>query len=293
MTAQLGLHPTPTLTSYARRAARKTRFTHATSKLRELPDYLIIGVQRGGTSSLHTYLVQHPAVARAYLKEIHYFDRNFHRGVDWYRSFFPTRTYMDYLRRKTGSRVVCGDATPGYFFNPHTPFRVAELLPDVKLILLLRNPIDRAYSNYCHRVAQGLEHLDTFESAIESETARIEGEREKMLEDPTYVSEEYRLHSYLARGIYADQLETWFKLFPPESFLIERSEDLFADPATVVNRVFRFLGVPEFKLPQYPTYNALRSGKISPETRARLVDYFRPHNERLYALVGRDFAWDR
>jgi hypothetical protein len=61
----------------------------------------------------------------------------------------------------------------------------------------------------------------------------------------------------------------------------------------VVNRVFRFLGVPEFKLPQYPTYNALRSGKISPETRARLVDYFRPHNERLYALVGRDFAWDR
>lgn len=160
----------------------------------------MFGSQRAGTSSLHAYLTAHPALVPAYVKEVHYFDRNFDKGVAWYRSHFPTLAYKRQVGSKTGMATIVGGATPGYIFHPHAPRRVAQLLPDVKLVALLRNPVDRAYSNFWRRRAQGLEVLDSFEEAVAKEPERLEKELDKMLADDSYAGTSRRIHSYLTRA---------------------------------------------------------------------------------------------
>jgi len=280
------------LPTYMKKAARKTRVNYATNRVRVLPNFLIIGSQRAGTSSLFSYLRNHPAVVPSYVKEVHYFDRNYQRGVGWYRSFFPTVLYREALRRRTGLEPAIGEATPGYIFHALAPERVALLLPNVRLIVLLRNPVDRAYSSYWHRRAQGLEDLPSFEEAIAKEPRRLEGDDSQTLDGDDYTSSARRLHSYLTRGIYADQLTKWFGLFPRDQFLIERSEDFFTEPAAVMKRVCAFLELPDLNLSDYRIHNPLSSGRMEPGTRRDLAEYFLPHNLRLYELIGRDLAWD-
>lgn len=270
---------------------RKSRLAYLTSGLRILPDFIVIGSQRGGTSSLFSYLIQHPAVIAASLKEIHYFDRNYEKGSGWYRSHFPTRAYQALAGFRSGAPPMTGEATPGYIFHPEAPRRVASLVPDVKLVAMLRNPVDRAYSNYCHRVARGLEDLSSFEEAITAEPARLADES-TVDGDERYSGSEYRLHSYLARGRYFEQLTRWFGCFPRDRFLIEKSEDFFGNPGFTLTALLDFLGLPDFERPEYKKLNSLSSGSMNPDTRAQLVAYFKPHNERLYELVGRDFGWD-
>jgi hypothetical protein len=281
------------VTVYARKAARRSRLTLATSQFRVLPDYIIIGSQRSGTSSLHSYLSAHPSVIPALVKEVHFFDRNFERGTGWYRSHFATHAYRAWVGRATGTAPRVGEATPGYIFHPLVPRRVASLLPGARLIALLRNPIDRAYSNYCHRVAQGLETISNFEEAIAREPDRLGADDAGPLNDEAYSASERRLHSYLERGLYADQLQRWFEVFPRESILVETSEELFCDPPAVMTRVHEFLELPPHAIRRYRKLNSLSSGAMSPHTRHKLVQYFRPHNDRLYALLGRDLRWDR
>jgi hypothetical protein len=276
----------------ARRAAKSfwAGYARLTSTGRLLPDYLIIGTQRGGTTSLYKYLVRHPAAAHALTKELRFFDLNYGRGLAWYRSRFPSRRYRALLRRR-GVDLVVGEASPDYLFHPHAPRRIREALPRVKLIVLLRNPIERAYSHYWHQVRRGHETL-SFDDAVARETERLEGELERMLLDPSYLSYERHHHSYLARGVYVDQLRAWMDLFPREHFLIERSEDFFEHPPLVFKRVLEFLGLPDMQLEEYETFNAFTSGAMNPTTRQVLLDYFQPHNARLYQFLGRDFGWD-
>lgn len=277
----------------ARDAARAAwaGYARLTSSGRVLPDYLIIGTQRGGTTSLYKYLVQHPAAAHALTKELRFFDLNYHRGLGWYRSRFPTRHYRAWLRRR-GIDLVVGEASPDYLFHPHAPIRVARALPSVKLIVLLRNPVERAYSHYWHQARRGHEPL-SFDEAVAREPERLDGELERILSDPRYVSYERHHHSYVTRGNYADQLRAWMDLFPPDRFLIERSEDFFAEPPKVFARVLEFLGLHAWELTEYETFNAFASGAMAPDIRSALVDHFRPHNERLYEMLGRDFGWER
>jgi hypothetical protein len=257
---------------------------------RLLPDYLIIGTQRGGTTSLYKYLVQHPSLAHALTKELRFFDLNYERGMGWYRSRFPTRTYRRLVRSRGGDLVV-GEGSPDYMFHPLVPQRVRSAVPEVKLIVLLRDPVERAFSHYWHQFKRGHETL-AFEEAVEAEPTRLAGELEKILADPSYESYERHHHSYLARGRYAEQLERWLELFPRDQFLIERSEDLFADPALTYKRVLGFLGLPDFDLAEYETFNAFRSGEIEPGLRARLARGFEQDNGRLSDLLGRNFGWD-
>jgi hypothetical protein len=281
-----------TLPNPAKRAAKSTWSVYArlTNRTRLLPDYLIIGTQRGGTTSLYRYLVQHPSLSHALNKELRFFDLNYHRGWGWYRSRFPSRRYGALLKRTKGVPLVVGEASPDYMYHPHAPIRVARSLPDVKLIVLLRNPVDRAFSDYWHQFKRGHETL-SFEEALDREPERLGGEAEKVLRDERYVSYERQHHSYVTRGVYVDQLKEWMALFPRGHFLIERSEDFFENPSVVFKRVLDFLNVPEWDLPEYATYNAYTSGAMQPMTRQRLVEYFRPHNERLNAFLGRDFGW--
>jgi hypothetical protein len=266
-------------------------YARLTARGRILPDFLVIGTQRGGTTSLYKYLVQHPHLSHALTKELRFFDLNYHRGLPWYRSRFPSRRYREAVRRRRGMDLMVGEASPDYMFHPHAPRRVAAALPDVKLIVLLRNPVDRAWSHYWHQFKRGHETL-SFEEAVAAEPDRLAGEMERILADQSYVSYERHHHSYLARGAYADQLQAWMDLFPRDRILIESSEEFFEQPDMVFQRVLEFLGLPTFRLPEYETFNAFRSGDIEPALRATLADHFRPHNGRLYDLLGRDFGWD-
>jgi Sulfotransferase domain len=266
-------------------------YAWVTSRGRVLPDFLIIGTQRGGTTSLYKYLVQHPNLSRALTKELRFFDLNYHRGLAWYRSRFPSRRHQRAVRNHRGVEPMVGEASPDYLFHPHAPARIARDLPLAKLIVVLRNPVDRAFSHYWHQFKRGHEQLG-FAEAVEAEPRRLAGELERVQADPSYVSYERHHHSYLARGLYADQLEAWFGHIPRDRFLIERSEDLFQDPPAVFRRVLDFLELPAFDPTEYETFNAFSSGEMDPELRSRLVEYFRPHNRRLESMLGMDFGWD-
>lgn len=256
------------------------------------PDFFIIGVQKGGTTSLYNYLARHPAVLPASEKEIHYFTDHFRRGDAWYRARFPTR-YRKW-RRMLGlrARILTGEATPYYIFHPHAARRIEARYPDARIILMLRNPVDRAYSHYRYHVKLGVETL-SFEQAIAAEPQRLAGELERMMADESYCSESYKLFSYLRRGVYIEQVRRWREYFPREQMLILRSEDFFADPARCFLEVTQFLGLPHHELPSYDTFNAGAEAALPAGMRQQLSEYFRPYNAQLRDYLGIDFGWDR
>jgi hypothetical protein len=259
--------------------------------VRVVPDFIIIGAQRCGTTSLYSYLVDHPCVASASVKEIHFFDINFHKGFVWYRSHFPLFLYPLYTQLRHRRSAISGEASPYYFFHPCASRRIKELLPRVKLIVLLRNPVDRAYSHYHFVVRLGYETL-SFEEAIRAEEKRLCGEVDKMVEDEYYYSLNHQYYSYLARGIYVNQLAEWMGCFPSEQFLVLKSEDFLDDPALVLSCVTDFLGLPDWRPDVFVKYNHACYPMMDARTRSWLVDYFRPYNQELYSYLDRDFGWD-
>lgn len=267
------------------------------SPIRLLPDFLIIGTQRGGTTSLYNYLMERPGVGPASVKELHFFDKKFHKGLLWYRAHFPTSTQQRLFQYTHKQAFVTGEASAYYIFHPHAPKRVARTLPHVKLIVLLRNPIDRAYSQYNFEVELGRENL-SFEDALKHEEERIAQEKEKILADERYVSFNHSRFSYLARGIYVDQLQAWMKFFPREQFLLLKSEDFYTAPAATLVQVSEFLKLPKLEMrereKQYKLYNYNNTpySKMDGATRKQLVEYFEPHNSRLYEFLGMNFGWE-
>jgi hypothetical protein len=262
-----------------------------TSWFRVLPDFLIIGGQRCGTTSLYYYLLQHQCIAPAQTKEVHFFDNNFDRGPLWYRTRFAT-LWSRWMTEVRGRRFATGEATAYYLFHPHAPRRVFQTLPQVKLIALLRNPVDRAYSHYRRSVRRGREPLP-FEQAVEKEVERLRDESEKLLSDERHRSDIHRYYSYLSRGVYADQLKAWLKVFPREQLLVLRSEDFFADTTGALEKIFLFLDLPSATIPDRRPYKKASYPKMDPATRRRLLEYFAPHNERLRQFLGEDFGWDQ
>lgn len=268
-----------------------------TYPIRILPDFLIIGTQRGGTTSLFHYLQGHPSIKPAVNKDLHFFDRKYNKGLPWYQGHFPTRAERYYIQHFRGRSFLTGEASPSYMFHPHTPERIAQAIPSVKLIVMLRNPVSRAYSQYHHAVELGHETL-SFEEAIETEKERVATEEQKILENEYYYSDTYKHRSYLTKGIYVDQLQKWMGFFPREQFLILKSEDFYADPSATFKQVLTFLNVPETELQlekkEYKNYNNnVYSSKMDSAMRTRLIEYFEPHNARLYDFLGVNFDWDR
>jgi hypothetical protein len=262
------------------------------SRARALPDFVVIGAQKSGTTSLYIYLIAHPSILGAATKEVHYFDLNYHRGVDWYRSNFPSRRRLDRLTRRLGQRALTGEASPYYLFHPHVPHRMLELVPDARLIVLLRDPVERAISHHNHEVQDGFEPLPLAE-AIEAEERRLPRSPDALAGDqPSSATFSHLHHSYLSRGRYAEQLEAWFALYPRERFLIMDSGELFKETPAAVARTFAFLDLPPHELPSYDNLTSRAKPDVSPELRRRLYEYFAPYNQRLYALLGTDFRWE-
>jgi hypothetical protein len=260
---------------------------------RILPRFLIVGAMKSGTSSLYWNLCRQNNVLAASRKELHYFADGYTRGWSWYRQQFPTRLLALAVALRERCRIITGEASPYYLFHPKTAARVRRHLPRVKLIALLRNPVDRAYSHYQHTVRNDRETL-SFEEAIDHEAERLDGERERLLADDGYVSPAYSAYSYLARGVYADQLETWLREFPREQLLVLRAEDLFERSQETLLLVNRFLQLMPKHLFELGTENTGGyESSIPPQLRPRLVEYFRPHNERLRSFVDWDPDWDR
>ncbi|MEV0429305.1 sulfotransferase domain-containing protein [Micromonospora sp. NPDC050495] len=285
------LVPAPVLTGVR---GSLVRYGERTSDRRPLPDFLIIGTKRGGTTSLWRYLLEHPLVPRLFpawnTKTSHYFEDTFTRGEAWYRSHFPTRRQREALERRHGGPTRVGEAAPLYMFHPLAPGRVADLIPSVRLIVLLRDPVERAYSHWKERRTEGVEPLG-FAEALAAEEERTAGEREKLIADPAYVSNAYDWYSYRARGRYLEHLTPWLDRFDREQLLILPSETLYREPAATYARVLDFLDLPPYQLDRYEVFNDRRSSAMDPATRDELTRHYAPYNQALADRLGMTFDW--
>jgi hypothetical protein len=272
----------PRLPESVRKVARNAVWTFGrlTARRRPLPDFLVIGAQKAGTTALYAYLRWHPGISGPSWKEVSFFDRHWWRGEAWYRGQFPLRA---------GERLV-GEASPSYLFHPLAPERARSLVPDAKLVALLRDPVDRAYSQYQHEVALGREALP-FEDALAVEDDRLLGEVERLIEDPRAFSRAWWDHTYAARGRYAEQLERWLAQFPREQLLVVRTEDLGQRPAETYASILAFLGAEPYQLPDYPRVFERDYEPMRPETRIALAAAFAEPNRKLEALLGRSLDW--
>lgn len=290
MTATAGTRPStdwPGVRNVVRSVARS--WGTATADRRGLPDFLVVGTKRGGTTTLFRALQSHPGVAplfpsRQHTKSPHYFDLHYDRDESWYRSFFPTT-------RALGQDRLTGEASPYYMFHPLAPGRIATDLPSVRLLVLLRDPVERAASHHWDRVQHGVELLP-LELAVAMEPERLAGERERMEADPGYQSHAYEHFSYLARGRYAEQVEQLIGLFGRDRLLVARSEDLYADPQRTYDDVLEFLGLPPHRPSTFGRHHAHEGRPAVPDAlRADLQTYFAPHNQRLAELLGTGLWW--
>jgi len=239
-----------------------------------VPNFLIIGQGKCGTTSLYHYLTQHPQILPALIKELNFWDNksNFARGLDWYlANFIPIYK---------GQKFITGEASPTYLYFSE-PQQIFQVFPEMKLIILLRNPIDRTISAYHMFVRQGRENRP-LKKAIFSELKTITQQRQV----------KFNHLSYLRRAMYIYEISRWMKIFPKEQFLILKSEDFFATPGSITKQVFQFLGVEPYQLQDYPKQNSGNYPPISQSMRRILSDYFRPYNQQLEEYLDRKFNWD-
>lgn len=257
------------------------------------PRFLILGAMRSGTTSLYRYLCEHPLVVPAARKEVHFFDHQYHEGVEWYARQFPSR-FAPMEGRGHRFRLITGEASPSYLLHPLAPARAAGHLPGAKLIAILRNPVERAFSHYQHGIRRRYETLP-FEQALDAEQARIGPERERLVRGEVQRSDPFLWYSYCTRGCYLDGLEEWLKFYPRKNLLVLISEEFYADPSAALRQVTGFLGLPPMPARAagaFTKHNESQYEGMSPQTRQRLVDFFRPHNRRLAEFLGRELPWE-
>jgi hypothetical protein len=283
---QIPKHPIPTLTEKV--------YRQITSGIRVLPNFLIIGAQKAGTSSLYSYLIQHPGIIPAACKEVHFFDKSDNRaqGEFWYRSHFCTQLEKHQLKTEIGYSPLTGEATPALLFSYHAPKFVSRLIPNVKIIALLRDPVDRAFSHYNHnRRRKELEPL-SFQDAVQQESERIGNDLERLSKHRPCDEEKIKRYSYVHRGFYDEQLERWLKYFPREQLCILESEEFLEHSQSQLEVVLKFLGLPNHQFDVSTMFHVGEYDRQIPaETEEKLTELFRSHNQNLYRLIGREFNW--
>lgn len=251
---------------------------------RPLPDFLVIGGQRCGTTSLFRALMEHPQIRRPNLhKGVNYFDLNYERGEAWYRAHFPRRSADQDLR--------VFDSSGYYMFHPLAAPRIAQDLPAIKVIAMVRDPVERAYSAYKHELARGFEWEKTFERALELEDLRLAGEVERMTATPGYASFNHRHHAYRGRGKYAELLQPFIERLGRERVLVIESERFFATPESVYGEIIDFLEIADVAPDTFERYNARPGVGLAASTRAELEDFFTSHDAALAEILGREVVW--
>ena len=263
-----------------------------TSWGRMRPAFLIVGAQRCGTTSLYRALSQHPAIVKAVLhKGVHYFDVGYHHGPGWYLGHFPLRATG--RRAGRGGTAMTFESSPYYLFHPLAAGRIARDLPGVRVIVLVRDPVERAYSAHAHELARGYE-TETFERALSLEAVRLAGEEARLTADPGYASRSHQHHAYRGRGQYAEQLERLAAAVGRDHIHVVDSADFFSRPGPAYDAVLGFLGLPRRGYPEFARHNARsRSAAMPGSLWVELDDYFQPHDERLAAWLGAAPSWRR
>lgn len=255
----------------------------ATADRRALPDVVVLGAQRAGTTSLWRWMTAHPSVVPAILgmKGVHHHDLHATRPTWWYRAHFPLRS------RLAARDAITGEADPYYLFHPRVPLDVAAQLPDARFVALLRDPVARAVSHYHHMRLEGHEPLDTLEAALAAEPGRLEGVEARLLADPALVDVHHMHHAYVARGRYAVQLERWFAAVGRERVLVIDHARLATEPATVLAQLCGWLGLDPRGAPR-PTgrHNAGDYPRADAATLQELRATFAEDDEHLWDLLG-------
>ncbi len=265
-----------------------------TQSSRMLPDFLIVGAQRSGTTSMYKTLSQHPAVLKAVLRKgVHYFDIGYGHGPAWYRSQFPLQLTATQTQRSTGVRPMTGESSPYYMFHPLAAGRIARDLPSVRLIVLLRDPVERAYSAHTHEVARGYDTETSFERALELEEERTRGEADRIIADPTYQSHGLQHQAYVARGRYIEQLERLEHQVGRDRIHVVDSQVFFEKPEPAYRDVLSYLGLPELAMPVFEQHNARPRSPMAESVRSQLDEYFRPYDEQLAEWLGWTPSWRR
>jgi Sulfotransferase domain len=262
-----------------------------TAEARMLPSFVMVGAQRSGTTSLYRALMAHPLVLPAvHHKQVNYFDLNYACGPEWYRAHFPLRSVARLRTRGYGREPVTFEASGYYMFHPLAARRLVRDLPDVKVLMMLRDPVERAYSAYQHEFARGFE-TEPFARALELEDERVEPESRRMTIDPAFAGFSHRHHAYRRRGQYAQQLRPFLEGLGESQVLVVESADFFSEPEREYRRVTDFLGLPPFAPRRFDTYNSRPRSPMSDATRLELRQHFEPHDEDLVQLLGRPVSW--
>lgn len=266
-------------------------FRNVTSPVRILPDFLIAGFNRSGTHSLFEYMGQHPNIKNANRREIHYFTLSYWRKIYWYKSHFPTTIYKKYFEIKHKEKFLTGEATPHYIFHPLAIKRIHKIIPNVKLIIILRNPIDNAYSHYQHYKKGGIEK-ESFEAAVKTDIQRYEILKHLYNTDQVkeHTLKEIKM-SYVSYATYLKHIKRLLEIFSRKQILFLRNEELSENPQLVLNKVFKFLKLKEFIVKDLEKRNVGKYETINPDTRKELAKYFEPYNKKLEELLGITFDW--
>ena len=275
----------------------------ATADLRPGPDLVVIGVKRGGTTSVFRDLETHPAMLplvpsarrlplRENQKGVHYFDTGFDRSERWYRSHFAARPAR-WLRRRRVGAAVTAEASPYYFFQPSAAARAAAALPDALFVVVLRDPVERTVSHWAEQTRNGVETLP-LDDAIDAESERLGDAADRLATGAIASSHAHEQQSFARQSEYADSLERWFDAAGRDRVHVVFSEDYYRDPETVLNGIVGRLGLDPFPARVGAHRNAApRPGRLDSDLETRLVDRFAPDVERVASLVGSTPPWPR
>jgi hypothetical protein len=267
-----------------------------TAPARMTPSFLICGGQRCGTTSLYRALAAHPVVLKAVLhKGVHYFDTSYRRGMGWYKGHFPMQRTAAKITEKYGVPAQTFESSPYYMYHPQAAARIAQDLPGARLIALVRDPVERAYSQHAHEVARDFETERDFGAALALEPARLHRQEDRLAEDPEYYSFAHQHHAYRARGEYARYLAEMAKHVGRDRIHVVESERFFTEPEQVYDEVLAFLGLPmNLGRPPFEKHNARpRTSDMTPAIRRDLTAHFAPHDEALAEWLGRPPIWRR
>ena len=245
------------------------------------PDFIIIGTQKGGTSSLYNALGQHPQILKATRKEVHFFDQYYKKGLDWYLQQFPT----------CAEGQISGEASPFYMAHPQVAERIAKDCPETKLIVMLRNPADRAISHYQQEFRRKHDLLE-LEQALAEEAARTTQDWQALAQGEILTFSNAQRFSYRQRGHYAQQLIPYFARFPRSQIYILQSEAYFQSPYSLLPSIYRFLGIDSDFTPS--DLSIRKPGHYEKKLDAvyhTLMTHFEPENEALFELIGERYDW--
>ena len=253
-----------------------------TASSRVLPDFIISGTVRSGTTSLYYNICEHPSVLPASYDEIGFFDSNYHLGINWYRSMFPTEKEMKQVKKETNFAIT-GEDTPFYFWKKEAAERIFQDIPNSKIIIIFRNPVDRAYSNYNLGIRKKTESL-SFEDAIDEEM--------NFLKTHSFRDAVDRRRSYLSKGLYENQIKIWLDNFPREQIHILCTEDMKKNPRESLLKIFQFLGIPNYTLKNPQKQKLAEYKKMDDKTREKLLTFYEPYNQKFFETIQEKFDWD-